>query len=62
MCLRGKICSWSHCDSSGKEGTYPDLEACAEKQLALLDPGKYVLSSPCVSYFLLCVAAVIVHF
>jgi len=30
--------------SSGKEGTYPDLEACAENQLASLDPGKLVLT------------------
>jgi len=33
-------------DRSGEEGNYPDLEACAEKQLASLDPEKYA----CLQY------------
>jgi len=33
------------CDSSGKEGTYPELEECTEKQLASVDPGKYATMS-----------------
>ena len=42
-------------DSSGKEGSYPDLEQCAEKQLASVDPGKYVelSASVCVAFMLI---------